>query len=121
MIQKIEISGVHVTIDDELKKYITKKVGKLDSYMQRHVRTSAHAEVILKKSKAKDKAACSCEVVLKVPNEVLRAEETTLNFYAAVDIVEEKLKSQLKKYKTIHGNPKLRQRLTARFKRASAV
>lgn len=121
MIQKLEISGVHATVDDELRKYVTKKIGKLDAYMSRTARISAHAEVLLKKSKAKDKAACTCEVVLHVPGEQLSAQETTLNLYAAVDIVEEKLKAQLKKYKTTHANPKLHRRVLARLKHSSEV
>jgi putative sigma-54 modulation protein len=119
MIQKLEISGVHITVDEDLKKYVTRKIGKLDGYMVHHARTSAHAEVLLKKSKAKDKAQSSCEVVLHVPGEVLRAQETTLNMYAAVDIVEEKMKAQLKKYKNTHTNPKLHQRLIAKLKHTS--
>jgi putative sigma-54 modulation protein len=121
MIQKLEISGVHATVDDDLRKYVTRKIGKLDNYMSRHTRKSAHAEVLLKKNKAKNKAQCACEVVLQVPGETLRVQETTLNMYAAVDIVEEKLKSQLKKYKTTHANPKFHQRLVARLKHTSAV
>lgn len=119
MVSKLEISGVHVTVDEDLRKYVTKKIGKLDAYMPRQARPSAHAEVLLKKSKAKDKAACTCEVVLHVPGEQLSAQETTLNLYAAVDIVEEKLKSQLKRYKTTHANPKFHRRLVARLKRTS--
>jgi putative sigma-54 modulation protein len=121
MIQKLEVSGVHATVDDDLQKYVNKKIGKLDAYMARHARTSAHAEVLLKKNKAKNKSECTCEVVLQLPGETLRAEETTLNFYAAIDIVEEKLKAQLKKYKTTHANPRFHQRLVARLKRTSEV
>lgn len=121
MIQKIEVSGVHATVDDDLQKYVNKKIGKLDAYMARHARTSAHAEVLLKKNKAKNKSECTCEVILHVPGEVLRAQETTLNLYAAIDIVEEKIKAQLKKYKSTHANPKLHQRLAAKFKRTSEV
>jgi ribosome-associated translation inhibitor RaiA len=37
--------------------------------------------------------------------------------YAAVDIVEAKLKIQIKKYKDKHGNGKLHRHLVARFRR----
>jgi ribosome-associated translation inhibitor RaiA len=37
--------------------------------------------------------------------------------YAAVDIVEAKLKQQLKKYKDLHMSGKLHRRLMARFTR----
>ena len=40
------------------------------------------------------------EVVLNVPDQVIRAEDSTVNVLAAVDIVEQKLATQLKKYKS---------------------
>lgn len=117
MIKKLEIDGVHTVLTPDLKKYVTKKIGKLDTYMSRKVRESAHAEVKLKESKAKDKKQCTCEVILMLPNEVLTVKESTLNMYAAVDIVEAKLKNQLKKYKDTHSNPRLHRRLLLRLKR----
>ena len=117
MFQKFEIRGVHSTVDDNLRKYVERKIGKLDRYLSHHQQKSAHLEVILKESKAKDKKQCTCEVVLHLPKENIMLKESTLNMYAAVDIVEEKLKLQLKKYKDIHANGKLHRRLMARFAR----
>ncbi len=120
MIQKLEISGVHTSVDEKLRKYVTKKIGRLDKYLSRHSRASAHAEVKLKESKSKDKNRYACEVIMYVPQEVIRAEECTVNLYAAIDIVEEKLKNQLKKHKAMHANPKLHRRLLRRLKRQAA-
>ena len=92
MLQKFELRGVHTTIDDNLKKYATKKIGHLDKYLPRHHRDSVHAEVSLKESKAKDKKQCTCEVTLHLPHETINLQESTVNMYAAVDIVETKLK-----------------------------
>ena len=117
MIQKLEISGVHTTVDDKLKKYVISKIGKLDRYMSKHVRASAHIEVLLKESKAKDKKQCICEVVMYLPHGTITTKEATLNMFAAVDIVEARLKNQLKKYKETHGNPRLHRRLLARLRR----
>ena len=64
--------------------------------MPKHARKSAHAEVKLKESKAKNKKQCTAEVTIFMPGEVITAKETTVNMYAAIDIVEEKLKAQLK-------------------------
>jgi putative sigma-54 modulation protein len=114
---RTEINGVHSKVDDKLRKYIAKKIGGLDKYLSRHARGSAHAEVKLKEAKAKDKKQCTCEVILHVPVENITVRETTINMYAAVDIAEEKLKQQLRKYKDMHGTPKLHRRLMARFKR----
>lgn len=117
MIEKLEINAIHTEVDDDLRKYVTKKIGRLDTYMSRHSRESAHAEVKLKEAHAKDKKQATCEVILFLPNETITTKETTLNMYAAVDIVETKLKNQLRKYKDKHHSSKLRRRLKARFRR----
>ncbi|MFI5275264.1 MAG: ribosome hibernation-promoting factor, HPF/YfiA family [Candidatus Saccharimonadales bacterium] len=122
MIQKLEIAGVHTSVDEKLHRYVIKKIGKLDTYIARHARKSAHAEVLLKKNHARNssKLLYACEVIIYLPHEVVRVEEATLNLYAAVDIVEEKLKHQLKKYKELHTSPKLHRRVIARLKRQTA-
>lgn len=99
MINKLEVVGIHADTSDDIQKYVKKKIAKLDGYMPRHARKSAHAEVRLKESKSKDKKQCTAEVILYVPGEIITAKETTVNMYAAIDIVEEKLKAQLRKYK----------------------
>lgn len=117
MIQKFEISGVHLAVNDDLRKYVTRKIGNLDKYLARGSRQSAHAEVFLKEAKAKDKQHSTCEVVLHLPHEVISVHETTINLYAAVDIVEAKLKHQLQKYKEQHHGGKRHRQLFARFRR----
>jgi putative sigma-54 modulation protein len=117
---RTEVNGVHSKVDDKLRKYIAKKIGGLDKYLARHARSSAYAEVKLIESKAKDKKHCTCEVILHVPLENINVRETTVNMYAAVDIAEEKLKHQLRKYKDMHGTPRLHRRLINRFRRRSA-
>lgn len=121
MIKKLEISGVHTEVNDKLRKYVVKKIGRLDRYVPRAKRASVHAEVTLKELKVKDKNNCECDIVLYLPGEALAAREATVNMYAAVDIVEAKLRNQLKKYKDTHAatNPRLHQRLLQRIRRAS--
>ena len=108
MIKKIEIAGIHTEADKEVKKYVTKKIAKLDFYMPRHARKSAHAEVKLKENKLKARKQCSVEVTIFMPGEVVTAKETTVNMYAAIDIVEEKLKAQLRRYKSLNSSSKNR-------------
>jgi len=116
MIQKIDIVGVHMHVGDDLKKYIVKKIGGLDRFVPRGARESVHAEVRLKESNAKGKQERTCEVVLHLPHEVTAVKETTINIYAAVDIVEEKLKTQLKRYKDMHSTARFHRRVLARLK-----
>lgn len=117
MIERIEINSIHAQVDDDLEKYVTKKIGLLDKYLPRHAKESAHAEVKLKESKAKDKKQCQCEVILHLPQDTLMVKESTINMYAAIDIVEAKLKNQIKKYKDTHESAKFRQRVIRRFRR----
>lgn len=119
MIQKLEINGVHTVLTDDLKKYISKKIGKLDRYMPRHARESAHAEIFVKELSQKGKKQNMCEVVLHLPGSVITTKEATINMFAAVDIVEEKLKNQLKKYKETHTSMRIHRRVLEKFRRTS--
>lgn len=119
MIERLEIDGVHYKVDDKLSDYVHKKLGRLDKYMSRHSRESAHVQVKLKSSKSKTKEEFTCEVILTLPDETITVKETTVNIYAAVDIVETKLKNLLKKYKETHeSGHRIRRRLVSRLRRA---
>ncbi len=102
MISRIDTAGINVDLGDDIKKYINRKVGKLDKYMPRHARSSAHAEVKMRKTNDKVGNKYECEVILHLPGGPLQAKESTLNMFAALDIVEAKLKNQLVKYKQAH-------------------
>lgn len=117
MIKKLEIGGVHMTVGDDLRKYVNKKIGGLERYVPKHARKSVHVDVKLKEGKIKTREERTCEVIVNLPGEVLTVSETTVNMFAAVDIVEEKLKKLLHKYKETHASPRLRQRLMARLRR----
>jgi putative sigma-54 modulation protein len=105
MISHIDISGIHYEVSDDLKKYITRKVSKLDRFVPRHARKSMHAEVKLTELKTKSDKN-QCEIILHLPEQQIMAKEATINMFAAVDIVETKIKNQLKKYKDLHGGDK---------------
>jgi putative sigma-54 modulation protein len=117
MIKRLEISGVHMEVGDDLRKYATKKIGRIDRFIPKASRESVHVDIKLKESKARDKNERTCEVILHLPHETLALKETTINIYAAIDIVEAKLRQQLRRYKDMHVSPRFRQRLIARMKR----
>ena len=119
MITQLEISGLQMEVSDELQKYIQKKIGRLDLYMSAHARKTVHAEVKVKEAKSKDKKECICEVVLHLPKETLTAKDSTINMFAAVDVVEAKLKNQLKKYKETHGSKQLHRRVISKLKKTA--
>lgn len=120
MLRKIIISGVHATADKNLQKYVQKKIGRLDRYVPRNARASALADVKLKEGKATDGNHCQAEVILQLPHETIVLNESTVNMYAAIDIVETKMRIQLKKYKAQHGTPRFSKRLLARMRDQTA-
>jgi len=116
MIKQLQISGRHLEVNDDLKRYVAKKIGKLDRFIPKGDLDGMRVEVKLISSKAKDKSDRTCEVILHLPHEKLTVKESTINMYAAVDIVETKLRHQLKRYKELHTSPRLHQRVIARLK-----
>lgn len=117
MIKKLEVTGVHIDTDQKLKKYVSKSVNKLEKYIPKHARKSVHVEVTLTENKKQKNNQCTAEVVMYLPKETLAAKESTINMFAAIDIVEAKLYNQIKKYKETHSDPKFYRRLTSRFKK----
>ncbi|MGK2896321.1 MAG: ribosome hibernation-promoting factor, HPF/YfiA family [Candidatus Saccharimonadales bacterium] len=120
MIQNISITGVKLDIDVTTKRYVLKKIGRLDRYLPKHARRSAMAEVKLKEVNRDHGNKYEAEVILHVPDKRLTARDSTLNILAAIDIVELKLTNQLKKYKELHVPHMSRRTVLSRFKRSYA-
>jgi len=99
MIASIDMAGVKYTIDDTTKKYVLRKIGRLDRYLPRHARKSVTADVKLKLVNRDHGNKYEAEIILNVPEKTLTAKDSTVNMLAAVDIVEAKLLAQLRKYK----------------------
>lgn len=118
MIEALTITGIKYEVDDKSKKYITKKIGALDRFLPRHARKSTKVEVKVAQIDQKDGNKYEVEVVMTVPNKVITAKDSTLNVLAAVDIVEAKLSTQLRKYKEMRVAHVGRQGIMARFKRS---
>ncbi len=117
MLERFEVQGVHTEVDDRLRNHVNRKIGGLDRYIARQNRESAHMEVHLKDTGKKGNGQCRCEVTLHLPHQTIVVKESAVNMYAAVDIVEAKLKQQLQKYKDLHGSGKARRHLFGRFRR----
>ncbi|MCA9339070.1 ribosome-associated translation inhibitor RaiA [Candidatus Saccharibacteria bacterium] len=118
MITHIDIAGVKYSLDETTKKYVNKKIGRLDRYLPKKDRDGVRAEVKLKEVNRDHGNKYECEVLLFVPDKTLMAKDTTVNMLAAVDIVEEKLKNQLKKYKSERTNHRGRHDLLGKMKRS---
>ncbi len=99
MIEHIEITGVRYTADETTRKYVIKKIGRLDKYVPRHARKTMRAEVVLKEVNRANGNKYECDVKLVLPGKIINAADSTMNMLAAVDIVDAKLVQQLHKYK----------------------
>lgn len=120
MIEAIDITGVKYDLDATTKKYVAKKIGRLDRYLPRHARKSVRAEVRLKQIDMPNGNKYEAEVLLHVPDKILAAKDSTVNMLAAVDIVEAKLAAQLHKYKETTIPHIGRRSMLSRFKRSYA-
>ncbi len=99
MITAITVTGIKFEVDSRTDKYVRRKIGRLDRFLPRHARKSATAEVRLKEVNRANGNKYEAEVVLRVPHKDITATDSTMNILAAIDIVEAKLATQLKKYK----------------------
>lgn len=117
MIQHLEITGVHMQVGNDLRKYITKKMNRLERFVPKNARESLHIQITVSESKKRSGKECICEAVVHLPRETFTVKEGTVNIFAAVDIVEEKLRGHFKKYKELHANPRLHQRMLTHLKR----
>ena len=99
MITSIEITGIKYDLDELTKKYVNKKIGRLDRYLPKHARESVSVEVKLKTVNRSHGNKYEAEIIVQVPDKVVTAKDSTVNMLAAVDIVEAKIVNQLRKYK----------------------
>lgn len=118
MIKTLQITGVHMKLDEDIELYADKKIGHLDRYVPKKARQSLKAEVKLFETKVSDKNRFACEVIMHLPHDSVTVVERAQSLYAAIDTAENKLKVQLKKYKERHGGPRLHRRVLGRLKRS---
>ena len=115
MIDLVTITGIMLDIDESTKKYVARKISRLDRYMPRHARDSVSAEVILKEVNRAHGNKYEAEVIVKLPGKTLVAKDSTMNILAAIDIVEAKLVSQLHRYKVAVSRRKKQGRILSRM------
>lgn len=117
MIQTINITGVRYTPDEATKRYVRKKIGSLDKFLARHARKSTTVDIKLKEVNRAHGNKYECDVIFHLPEATIMAKDSTLNMLAAVDIVEEKLRVQLKKYSETRSDHRAKHDLLGRIKR----
>lgn len=104
---KIQLTGRKYEIDAELKKYVQKKLGSLDKYLPHDHRNQGMSVEIFKDPSGKEDNRYKVVAILRVQGPDLVAETATINPHSAIDIVEQKLKAQIHKYKEKHQPKKV--------------
>ncbi len=104
----IQLSSRKYDIDDNLRKYVYKKLGKLDKYMPKNHKAIGMAVDIFRDPSGKEDNRYKVTAVLEVPGNDIVAETATINPHSAIDIVEQKLKLQIRKYKDKHSTRRFR-------------
>lgn len=88
---RFTITGKNIEVTDGLRSAVEEKIGKLDKYF------SSETEAIVTLSVEKDRQ--KIEVTIPVKGSIIRAEEVSNDMYVSVDLVEEIIERQLRKYK----------------------
>ncbi len=105
---KIQLTGRKYDIDAELQKYVSKKLGHLDKYLPRSHKAIGMNVEIFRDPSGREDNRYKVKAVLEVPGPDIVAETATINPHSAVDIVEQKLRLQIKKYKDKHAPGRVR-------------
>ncbi len=118
MIKNIKITAIKVELDEKTKKYVQKKIGRIDHYLPRHASKSAKAEVFLKQVNRDHGNKYEAEVIIHIPDHTLVAKDSTMNVLASIDIVEAKIIAQARKYREKHIDHRGPHNLLGKFKRS---
>ncbi|GAJ25875.1 ribosomal subunit interface protein [Liquorilactobacillus sucicola DSM 21376 = JCM 15457] len=92
---KYNIRGENIEVTAAIREYVQKKLNKLEKYFEDTSNSTAHVNLKVYSDKTS-----KVEVTIPLPYLVLRAEETSPDMYASVDLVTDKLERQIRKYKT---------------------
>lgn len=85
------ISGKNIDVTEGLKGAIYEKLGKLERYFTQG--TEVHVTMHVEKDRHR------IEVTIPMKGNIIRADQTSTDMYASIDMVEEVIERQLRKYK----------------------
>lgn len=91
MSMRYTITGRNIEVTPGLKAAVEKKIGKLEHFF------TPETEVIVALSAQKDKQ--TIEVTIPVKGNTIRAEETSTDMYVSIDLVEEIIERQIRRYR----------------------
>lgn len=85
------ISGKNLDVTEGLKTAVQDKLGKLERYFTPN--TEVHVTLSVEKERQK------IEVTIPVKGNIIRSEQTSNDMYVSIDLVEEIIERQIKKYR----------------------
>lgn len=100
MIAPINITGINYKVSSAAQEYAVEKIGKLGHFILESLRGSVSADVKFERVDRNAGDMILVSVVLHLPGKTLTAEDEQLTEPAAIDVVQEKLAGQLRRYKT---------------------
>ena len=92
---RYNVRGENIEVTEAIRDYVEKKVGKLERYFSDSPEATVHVNL-----KVYTEKTAKVEVTIPLPYLVLRAEETSPDLYASIDLVVDKLERQIRKFKT---------------------
>lgn len=88
---KFVISGKNIEVTQGLKNAVEDKLGKLERYF------TSDTEIMVTLSVEKERQ--KIEVTIPVKGNIIRSEQVSSDMYVSIDLVEEIIERQLRKYK----------------------
>ena len=88
---KIKITGRNIELTEGLKAAVEEKLSKLDKYFTED--TQANVTLSVEKERQK------IEVTIPVKGNIIRSEQVSNDMYVSIDLVEEVIERQMKKYR----------------------
>jgi putative sigma-54 modulation protein len=89
---KLTVRGKNIEVTEALREHVQKRIGKVQKYFESDTEAQVALGVV--------RELHTVEVTVAVNGMILRAEESTSDMYASIDMVVDKLERQIAKYKT---------------------
>ena len=95
---KLVIQGKNIDITDAIREYVNQKIEKAIAHFD-YLLTEVDVNLSVARNPRISPMKQSAEVTLYVNGSVVRAQESSENLYASIDLVSDKIARQLRKYK----------------------
>ena len=91
---KINVRGENIEVTGSIREYVEKKLAKLEKYFEDTSSSTAHVNLKVYSDKN-----CKVEVTIPMKGSYIRSEQVSCDMYVSIDLVEEVIERQLRKYK----------------------